>query len=144
VFDGGYQRFLEKGGWADETDPLRAASEKVDHGESTVKLTKKEKRRIRSAFIADRSKALKPLEQRILSIENRIEKYENELNALNADMMAASQAGDGEKIGAISRSIHRCQSAIDVLFDELEQSTANLEEKKAEFEKKRDHLELGV
>ncbi len=144
VFDGGYQRFLEKGGWADETDPLRAASEKVDHGESTVKLTKKEKRRIRSAFIADRSKALKPLEQRILSIENRIEKYENELNALNADMMAASQAGDGEKIGTISRSIHRCQSAIDVLFDELEQSTANLEEKKAEFEKKRDHLEMGV
>ena len=136
VFEGGYQRFLEKGGWADETDALKTDSEKVDHEDSAVKLTKKEKRRIRSAFIADRSKTLKPLEQRILGIENRIEKYENELDDLNADMMAASQAGDGEKIGAISRSIHRCQSAIDTLFDELEQFTADLEERKAEFEKK--------
>jgi ATP-binding cassette subfamily F protein 3 len=144
VFEGGYQRFLEKGGWADETDALKSFSEKMDNGESPVKLTKKEKRRIRSTFIAERSKILKPLEQRILSIENRIEKYEKELNELNADMLAASQAGDGEKIGDLSRSIHRCQSAIDTLFDELEQSTASLEEKKAEFEKKREYLEYGV
>ena len=140
VFEGGYQQFLEKGGWADETDALKSDSEKVDHDESRVKLTKKEKRRIRSTFIAERSRAIKPLEQRILGIETRIEKYEHELHELNADMLAASQAGDGEKIGAISRSIHRCQSAIDILFDELEQFTGDLEERKAEFEKKREHL----
>jgi ATP-binding cassette, subfamily F, member 3 len=144
VFEGGYQRFLEKGGWSDETAALKADFEKDDDGESAVKLTKKEKRRIRSSFIADRSKALKPLEQKILSIENSIETYEHELNELNADMMAASQAGNGEKIGAISRSIHRCQSAIDALFGELEQSTADLEEIKAEFEKKRENIEWGV
>ncbi len=144
VFEGGYQRFLEKGGWADETDALKTDSEKVDPENSAVKLSKKEKRRIRSAFIADRSRALKPLEQRILGIENRIEKYENELDELNLDMMTASQAGDGEKIGTISRSIHRCQSAIDTLFEELEQFTADLEDKKAEFEKIREHLEWGV
>ena len=141
VFEGGYQRFLEKGGWSDETDALKSFPEKVDNSESPVKLTKKEKRRIRSRFVAERSKVLKPLEQRILGIENRIEKYENELNELNADMLAASQAADGEKIGALSRSIHRCRSAIDSLFDELEQSTAIFEEKKAEFEQKQGHLE---
>jgi ATP-binding cassette subfamily F protein 3 len=144
VFEGGYQRFLEKGGWEDETDACKSFSEKVDNSESPVKLTKKEKRRIRSGFVAERSKVLKPLEQRILGIENRIEKYENELNELNADMLAASQAADGEKIGVLSRSIHRCRSAIDTLFDELEKSTAIFEEQKAEFEKKREHLELGV
>jgi ATP-binding cassette subfamily F protein 3 len=144
VFEGGYQRFLEKGGWEDEAETLRTFFEKVDNSESPVKLTKKEKRRLRSRFVAERSKALKPLEQRISGIENRIEKYENQLNELNADMLAASQAGDGEKIGALSRSIHNCRSTIDTLFDELEQSTAIFEEQKAEFEKKRGLLEYGV
>ncbi|MGA8179590.1 MAG: ABC transporter ATP-binding protein, partial [Desulfobacterales bacterium] len=144
VFEGGYQRFLEKGGWADESDALKSFSEEIDNAESPVKLTKKEKRRMRSIFIAERSKIIKPLEEQILSIENRIEKYEKELNELNADMLAASQAGDGEKIGDLSRSIHRCQSVIDTLFDELEQSTVSFEEKKAEFEKKREHLESNM
>jgi ATP-binding cassette, subfamily F, member 3 len=144
VFDGGYQEFLEKGGWADEADALKSFSEKVDQGEPPVKLTKKEKRRLRSIFIAERSKAIKPLEQRVSGIESRIEKYEKELDELNADMLAASEAGDGEKIGDLSRSIHRCQSAIDALFGELEQSTAIFEEKKAEFEKKRENLESNM
>ncbi len=143
ISEGGYQRFLEKGGWEDETDALKSLTEKIEGDGSPVKLTKKEKRRLRSMFIAERSKALKPLEQRILGIENRIEKHEKELDGLNADMMTASKAGDGEKIGDLSRSIHRCQSAINTLFDELEQSTVMFEKQKAIFEKKREHLEYG-
>jgi ATP-binding cassette subfamily F protein 3 len=107
-------------------------------------LTKKEKRRIRSRFVAERSRALKPIEQRILSIENRIEKHENELDKLNADLLAASQAGDGEKIGALSRSVHTCRSAIDNLFGELEQSTIALEEQKTIFEEKLEQLESNI
>jgi ATP-binding cassette subfamily F protein 3 len=141
VFEGSYQQFLEKGGWSDETDTLKSFSENVDNSESPVKLTKKEKRRIRSGFAAERSRVLKPLEQRISDIENRIEKHENQLNGLNADLLTASQAGDGKKIGVLSRSIHRCRSDIDTLFDELEQSTAVFEKQKAEFERKQEHLE---
>jgi ATP-binding cassette subfamily F protein 3 len=107
-------------------------------------LTRKEKRRIRSEFIAERSRALKPIEQRILSIENRIEKHENDLDGLNADLLAASQAGDGEKIGVLSRSIHSCRSAIDNLFEELEKSTTALEEQKTIFEEKFEQLESNT
>ena len=144
VFEGGYQRFLDKGGWADESDTLKSSSKNIDINESPIRLTKKEKRRLRSRFIAERSKALKPLEEKISTIENRIEKYENQLNELNSDMLAASQAGDGEKIGALSRSIHSCRLNIDTLFDELEQSTVIFEKQKAEFEKKQEHLENGA
>ena len=84
------------------------------------------------------------MEEKISTIENRIEKYENQLNELNSDMLAASQAGDGEKIGALSRSIHSCRLNIDTLFDELEQSTVIFEKQKAEFEKKQEHLENGA
>jgi len=145
VFEGSYQRFLEKYGWSDETEVSPADPNGADpHKESNLKLTKKEKRRIRSKFVAERSRALKPIEQRILSIENRIEKHENELDELNADLLAASQAGDGDKIGVLSRSVHTCRSAIDNLFEELEQSTIALEEQKNIFEEKLEQLELNI
>ena len=142
VFEGSYQRFLEKDGWSDETKGSESYLNGADpNKESNLKLTKKEKRRIRSKFVAERSRALKPLEQQILRIENSIEKHENELNELNADLLMASQAGDGEKIGVLSRSIHSCRSAIDNLFDKLEQSTIALEEQKIMFEKNLGKLE---
>ncbi|MFC1516586.1 hypothetical protein ACFL7E_07505, partial [Thermodesulfobacteriota bacterium] len=59
----------------------------------------------------------------------------------NTAMMAASQAGDGENIAALSRSIHRCRSTIDRLFDELEVTTHAFEKQENIFEKKFDQLE---
>ena len=145
VFEGSYQRFLEKYGWSDETEVSETDLNGGDpHKESNLKLTKKEKRRLRSKFVAERSMILKPIEQRILSIENRIEKHEHELDELNADLLSASQAGDGEKIGVLSRSIHTCRSAIDNLFEELEQSTIALEEQKTIFEEKLEQLESNI
>jgi ATP-binding cassette subfamily F protein 3 len=145
VFEGSYQQFLEKEGWSDETGASEAYLNITDlNKESNLKLSKKEKRRIRSKFVAERSRALKPLEQGILRIENSIVKQENELNELNADLLTASQAGDGEKIAILSRSIHSCRSAIDNLFEELEQSTTALEEQKTIFEKKLEQLESNI
>jgi ATP-binding cassette subfamily F protein 3 len=145
VFEGSYQRFLEKDGWSDETEASKAYFNDDDpNKESNSKLTKKEKRRIRSKFVAERSRALKPLAQQIFSIENSIEKHENELNELNADLLTASQAGNGEKIGVLSRSIHSCRSAIDNLFDKLEQSTIAIEEQETIFEKKLEQLESNI
>jgi len=145
VFEGSYQQFLEKDGWSDETETSGACLDITDpNKESGLKLTKKEKRRIRSEFVAERSRVLKPLEQRILRIENSIVKQENELNELNADLLTASQTGDGEKIAMLSRSIHSCQSAIDNLFEELEQSTLVLEEQKTFFVKKLEQLESNI
>jgi len=145
VFEGSYQQFLEKEGWSDETGASETYLNITDlNKESNLKLSKKEKRRIRSKFVAERSRALKPLEQGILRIENSIVKQENELNELNAGLLTASQAGDGEKIAILSRSIHSCRSAIDNLFDELEQSTTALEEQKTMFEKKLEQLESNI
>ena len=56
-------------------------------------------------------------------------------------MQTASQARDGDKIAALSQSIHSCRSVIDKLFDELEQSTIAFEQKKAVFEKRFGEIE---
>lgn len=148
VFEGGYQRFLEKGGWKDELDVRRLVeldTEKTAGKEGvSAKLTKKEIRCRRSGIITERGKVLTPIEERIAQVEQEIESREQELNELSEAMMQASQADDGKRIAILSRSIHTCQPAIDKLFDELEELTSLLEEHSAVYEKRLEDLEGEV
>jgi len=141
VFEGSYQEFLDKEGWKCEEKTSEPESVSGDKENAYLKLTKKEIRRRRSKFINERAKVLKPMEQRILKVENTIVKHENQLDELSAAMQAATQVQDGDKIAALSQSIHNCRSMIDKLFDELEQSTSTFEQKKAAFEKRLDEIE---
>jgi len=141
VFEGSYQRFIEKGGWGDEGGLRKSAREDEGRLSSSVKMTKKEKRRRRSEIITERGKIQKPLEARIIQVENEIEDHERELKAFNDAMVEASQAKNGKGIVKISQSIHQCQSAIDRLFNELEELTSTLEEQTAVFENQLNELE---
>lgn len=141
LFEGGYQRFLEKGGWKDEEDVLISGPGKTEKDNTRIKLSKKEIRRRRSECITERSRILKPLEQRLQRTETRIEKHEKTLAELHADMQKATQAGDGDRITELSKSIHRCQGDIEKLYDELMKSSGVLEAQKAIFEEKLQQLE---
>lgn len=145
VFEGGYQRFLEKGGWEDE-EPLRTPPKDklqtdVDGQAPAIKLNRKELRRRRSEIILERGKAVKPLEERIAQVEKAIESREGELTELSQAMAEASQAQDGQRIATLSQAIHECQPTIDRLFDELEALTSSFEKQNAFFEKKLESLE---
>ena len=141
VFEGSYQEFLDKEGWKGERPISGHEAVSGDKEKACFKLTKKEMRRRRSKFINERAKELKPLEQRILKVEDTIVKHEKELDEFTAAMQAASQARDGDKIAVLSQSIHTCRSVIDKLFDELEQSTGAFDQKKAVFEKRLEEIE---
>ena len=141
LFEGGYQRFLEKGGWKDEEDVLISGPGKIKKDNTRIKLSKKEIKRRRSEFITERARILKPLEQRLQWTETRIEKNEKTLAELHADMQKATQAGDGNRITELSKSIHRCQGDIEKLYDELVKSSGVLEAQKAIFEEKLERLE---
>jgi ATP-binding cassette, subfamily F, member 3 len=145
VFEGGYQQFLEKGGWEDE-EPLRASpkdrAQRNAGGQApATKLNKKEMRRRRSEIILERGKMLKPIEERIAKAEKAIESREKELTKLSQAMAEASRDQEGERIASLSQTIHGYQSTIDRLFDELEALTSTFEEKNALFEKKLEALE---
>jgi ATP-binding cassette subfamily F protein 3 len=140
VFDGNYQRFLDKGGWKDE-ETLKPAHKNNNKAESHTKRTRKESRRRRSEIITERGKVLKPLEDRITEVEDEIEAFEKQLEELHATMLEASWKQDGLKIGDLSQSIHNCQSAIDRRFDELETLVSTLEEHRKAFAKKLQQLE---
>lgn len=141
LFEGGYQRFLEKGGWEDEEDVSLTAPGEDKKNNTKEKLSKKEIRRQRSEFITKRARSLKPLKQRLNRIEDQIEKQEKILAELHAAMQTATQAGDGSKITKLSQSIHRCQSDIKRLYDELVESSDAFEAQKATFDEKLKRLD---
>ena len=136
VFEGSYQRFLEKGGWQDEDMSAAKSESPVFHQETETrpKISRKELRKLRSEVVTERSKILKPVEDRIRRIENDIDANEKKLETLNAEMMEASQKGEGRKIADIGQTIHACQQSIEQWFEELEQLTEKLEREGAVFD----------
>lgn len=134
IFGGSYQRFLEKGGWHDESKVNHAPQQADIKMDVSVKLTKKELRRQRSELISQRSRIVKPIQQRAEAVENEIEKNERELDRLNQAMQQAAQEQNGTKIAEISQAIHLGRQTIDRLFEQLEELTGDLETRNAEFE----------
>jgi ATP-binding cassette subfamily F protein 3 len=141
IFSGSYQRFLEKGGWQDESKVNHTQQQPDNNMDVSVKLTKKELRRQRSEIISQRSRIVKPIQQQAAAVENKIEKNERELDRLNQSMQQAAQNKDGTKIAEISQAIHLCQQAIDRLFEQLEELTRDLEVRNAEFETRLNKLD---
>ncbi|MCK5486508.1 MAG: ATP-binding cassette domain-containing protein, partial [Desulfobacterales bacterium] len=141
VFDGSYQRFLDKGGWGDETMSTVNQRQQNLNTKASPKLTKKDLRRQRSEIISERSRIVKPLQVRIIKVENQMENEEAELARLNLSMQQAAQDQDGARITEISQALHSCQQTIDRLFDELEELTRDLETRKAEFETRLNQLD---
>ncbi|RPJ82084.1 MAG: ATP-binding cassette domain-containing protein [Deltaproteobacteria bacterium] len=140
-FDGTYQEFLEKRGWADEMENSGISSGKDAENIPAERLTKKEIRRRRSEIIQKRAIHTKPIEKRIQLVENQIEQNEKELEQHNHWMQEASQRGDGGKIASISKQIHLFHSEIDRLFDELEKLTEQLEEENSPFNQELERLD---
>jgi ATP-binding cassette subfamily F protein 3 len=141
VFHGGYQEFLEKGGWKDED-----RSGKPDRIENSVKHragrpNRKDMRKKRSGIIIEKGKILKPMKDRMLQVEEEIERSETEIAQINKDLASASLPGNGSRIADLSRQLNTRQAAIDSLYDEFETLTTGLEKKQAEFEKQLTDLE---
>ena len=141
VFNGSYQQFLDNFGWQDEQPADSAGENPKPRRSEATKLSRKQIRRQKSEIIARRSRIVKPLQEHIARIENDIETHEAEMHRLNDSMQQATQSRDGQRIAELSRSIHRCQSAIDRLFDELEKITTELDSQNAAFETQLKQLE---
>ncbi len=69
LFHGGYQEFLDKGGWYEEATPAKPRVLPVDRSRD---------KRQRAEFVAMRSKALKPLKEEMQQVENVIIALEQE------------------------------------------------------------------
>ena len=100
------------------------------------KWTPKELRRLRSEVVAERSRALRPLETRIAAVEKSVETNDASLRELNAQLVKASQERNGAKVVEVSKTMHQTKKTIDGLLEELEKLTAEYEDKKAGYDKR--------
>lgn len=136
IFDGSYQRFLEKGGWQEEAPFERAWDGDIPAERKPERVNKKEMRRLRSELLSERARVLRPIEREAERIENEIDANEKRLDALSKDMQSVSRTGDGIRIAELSQAMHACRSAIDRLFGDLEKQSEALEEHKHAFDQK--------
>ena len=131
VYEGGYQRFLEKVGWnEEEAGPVKASAEPEVPAD---RKNPKGMRKLRSGLIAERSRVLKPLERRMAEVEAEIERNDGELRTMNEAVIEASRTKNGARVVELSRSMHRTKASNDRLFKELEWLTKEHEEKNAAF-----------
>jgi ATP-binding cassette subfamily F protein 3 len=119
VYEGGYQRFLEKVGWTEE-DELPRERPPVEPEESGERPSPKAIRRKRGAVLTERAQALKPLEAKMAGTEAAIETKERELEELNTAIVQAGRGKRGPEIVEISRAMHRLKEDIDALYKRLE------------------------
>jgi ATP-binding cassette subfamily F protein 3 len=131
-FHGTYSEFLDQIGWDDqESITFKKKSSKQEGMKS---LNKKDKRKIRAEFIARRSKTLTPYQHKIKEIEKTIEKLERQLQDDTQDLINASNEQDGVAISKLSKSLKLTRTHIDSLYQELENTNDEYEQKKLTFE----------
>ncbi|MBM3295443.1 MAG: ATP-binding cassette domain-containing protein [Candidatus Aminicenantes bacterium] len=146
VFEGTYGRFLEKVGWSAEggaDDPAATNATAEAAPETGAPVGRKEIRKLRAEIIAEKSRALRPLEGRIADLEKAMERGEAQLGRSNKDIVEAAAAKDSVRIVALSKAVHELRREIDARLDELEPLLREYDERKAEFDRRLAALEDG-
>lgn len=132
VFEGTYEDFLKRVGWADEGGAEKE-TDRTDK-ERVKGVNKKELRRMRAEIITNRSKTLNPLQKRMMDIENTISELEKRIEIDTQIVLDASMKGNGEAAGRLSWTLKKAREQIDALFIELEGLSVTFESKTKEFD----------
>jgi ATP-binding cassette, subfamily F, member 3 len=141
VFEGTYQDFLDREGWKEEC-PVT-----VRNGQNAAQksngMSRKDLRRSKAELINSRSRILVPLQSRISEVEETITGLEQRIDEDTKDLVEASVKGDGGTIKRLSRSIYESKTKIDILFDELDTLTQDLDLKSRSFEERFEALKTA-
>lgn len=140
LFEGTYQEFLDKGGWADESTATQSTPPAEDTTVKSTSVNKKNLRRRRSAIIRERAAKLNPVDRAIAKAESVIEAEEKRLAAFNEEMVQASRNQDGARITELSPAIHQCQNLIDQNFEDLEDLYEKRDALQKEYDQKLDEI----
>lgn len=133
VILGDYTDFLNKGGWNDESSVKESQKEKT--------MSRQENRKLSAEIVQARSKALKPIETKIMAIENTIEELESKIDEDNDLLIEASEAEQGELIRKYSKQIADHHREMEKLFQTLETLSKEHNELKKSFDRQLQELE---
>jgi ATP-binding cassette subfamily F protein 3 len=169
VFEGDYESFLKQVGWSEErleketkTRPPERSLESIsesdrDYGQPAeeavnpvaapdeppfrFKLSPRELRKLRSEVIIEKSRSLKPLEERVHQLENSIEETEQRISQLTQQIIEASVAGLGQEVVRLSRELDLNRHSLESLYEEYTQVYQEYEDKRQIFERRLEELD---
>ncbi len=143
VFNGTYQDFLDRVGWGDEDRPAPRAVESKPRrpGKRPPPKTSQGQRQKRAAIVAARSKALRPLQRKIQTLEEAIIELEPKLAHANHELQQVAQAGDRDAIVRASKEAAALQKSMDAQFEELEHVTMDHDWRAREFDEQLERLD---
>jgi ATP-binding cassette subfamily F protein 3 len=123
VFEGGYDDFLTRIGWNENIEEEAGNDRRIKSAGQ-----KKEPRRERALYIQARSKALKPLKEKISELEKKIEDEEKRLQDTQQQIIDLSTGGKGADMAEWARLAHTLRGNIDQLYHQLQEATDLYEE----------------
>lgn len=134
VYEGDYNRFLEKVGWEEEREERRMMAGQKSAPQSI--LSKKLLRRERSLLIAAKASDLKPVEERLEQLEKKISDLDRQVQGLNEAIIKASQEQRGREVGELTKKWQAAQQELNASLEEMDHLLKEYEVKKKEFEVK--------
>jgi len=143
VFDGTYQDFLERVGWADEGGPVVKKPRKaarVPDMPPAPQQNRRDVRKLRADITAERSKAVGGLKTRIAKIEEDIMRMEEQVRQDTQALVQAATDGRALAIRDLTRAVREGKAKIDGLFAELEAVSAEHDAKSREFDLRLEEL----
>lgn len=140
VFEGTYHEFINKIGWASEKDVNEKKPDDIKTNPINY-IDKKELRKKRAIITEEKSRTVKPLEEKYHHLERIIKLHETELKKCENEIIEASKEKNGEKIKNLSKKIHELEKTIsdqykvlEVVMEEFEKASKIIEKKLEELE----------
>lgn len=147
VFEGTYAQFLSEVGWeleeeTEEKDSGRIRRRKGYEGQGMgggTKDNKRETRKERARLLQERSRELAPLKEKVTELEKMIKDMESGIETANRDLVEASNSGDADRIGSLSKELKDMKNSIEDHYWQFFKVMENLEILEEKWEK-----QLGV
>jgi ATP-binding cassette subfamily F protein 3 len=136
LFQGGYRDFLDRVGWSSEAEE----GVKRGGGKAAKAPKSKELRRQRAEIVTARSKATKPLKNKVNKLEKEIVQLEEEVKEHEQQMGWAAADGRNEDLARHGAQAAAKRRTIDEDFELLEKVSEELDRASAEFDKQLEEL----
>jgi ATP-binding cassette subfamily F protein 3 len=140
VFDGTYQDFLQRVGWADEGGPKATKTRKTISAPAAPQPSRRDMRKLRADITAERSKSLSGLKTRIARIEETIMQLEEQVKEDTQALVQAATEGKALAIRDLTKAVREGKARVDELFAELAAVTKEHDEQAQKFDQQLNEL----
>lgn len=135
TFEGGYQDFLDRVGWAEERAmaPSAVAVGRSEAATPEAVSRAPQDRKARAEWVAERARVLKPLEQKVQQLEKEIAQTEAKVKTLEAELVAASSANEGTRIAKLAKELAQAKDFVESAYSQWESTHLEWEKAKEQF-----------